>query len=267
MQGVSKKRAAAAIAATAMCAATAFAQKTMDMEARSRGVFVDAPAPLGTLAGGSSTNAAAKKRGGFQPASAESLRFAKLEALPVSRESGPLDMRRWTLSALVDKGTGSIDYYLHYYEIYGASGWKSLSVAQTDASEGLKVGRLNARMVSCLNGCSFSEELFIDLTPGVVERARTQPLRIQLSGPGAAPALIELDPQAVNDLVARAGVESAKYRRVSAPAAAMPAPAAVAVPPGQALVADELQKLSKLRADGTITEQEFQGLKAKLLAR
>ena len=34
-----------------------------------------------------------------------------------------------------------------------------------------------------------------------------------------------------------------------------------------ALVADELQKLARLRADGTITEQEFQNLKVKLLAR
>lgn len=258
-------RTLAIAAAMAACAISAGAQQSMDMEVRNRSLFVDAPAPLGALAGGSTANAAAKKRGGFQPASAEYLRFAKLEAPPVGRESGPLDMRRWTLSALVDKGTGSVDYYVHYYEIYGASGWKSLSAAQTDANEALKVGRLNARMVSCLKGCSFSEELFIDLTPGVVEQARTQPLRIQLSGPGAAPSLIEVDAQVVNDLVARAGVESARYRRVSAPAVAAPAP--VTAPPGQALVADELQKLAKLRADGTITEQEFQGLKAKLLAR
>lgn len=34
-----------------------------------------------------------------------------------------------------------------------------------------------------------------------------------------------------------------------------------------ALVADELQKLARLRADGTLTEQEFQTLKARLLAK
>ena len=34
-----------------------------------------------------------------------------------------------------------------------------------------------------------------------------------------------------------------------------------------ALVADELQKLARLRADGTITGQKFQTLKARLLAK
>lgn len=70
----------------------------------------------------------------------------------------------------------------------------------------------------------------------------------------------------MNDLVAKAEQEAAKYRKAGAVPAPAPVPAvqAAATP---ALVADELQKLARLRADGTITEQEFQGLKGRLLAR
>lgn len=262
-----------ALATMALCAAAAFAQQATNMEAMNRGVFSDTPAPP---LGGSVKDAAAKKRGALQPGTGDFYRFAKLEAQPVSREAGAMDVRRWTLSALVSKATGDVDFYVHYYEIYRASSWKALSVAQTDAGEGLKLGRLGARVVSCRNGCSYAEEIFIDLTPAAVERARTQPLRIQLSGLGANPAPIEVDAQTVNDLVAQAGVEAAKYRKVSAPAAAvMPVAAPVlAQPAAQApaaaqpvSVADELQKLGKLRADGTITEQEFQNLKGRLLAQ
>lgn len=55
-----------------------------------------------------------------------------------------MDLRRWTLSALVSKATGEVDFYVNHYEIYRASFWKALSVAQTDAGEGLKLGRLGA---------------------------------------------------------------------------------------------------------------------------
>lgn len=96
-------------------------------------------------------------------------------------------------------------------------------------------------------------------------------MRIRLSGLGANPTLIEVDAQTVNDLVAKASVEAEKYRRVGAPAAVVPAPAAMpapaAAPATSVLVADELQKLARLRADGTITEQEFQTLKGRLLAK
>lgn len=264
MQGLARNL---AVAAMALCAAAAFAQQATNMEAMNRGVFSETPAPP---LGGSVKDAAARKRGALQPGTGDFYRFAKLEAQPVSREAGPMDVRRWTLSALVSKATGDVDFYVHYYEIYRASSWKALSVAQTDAGESLKVGRLGARVVSCRSGCSYAEEISIDLTPGTVERAGTQPLRIQLSGLAANPTLIEIDAQTMNDLVAQAGVEAAKYRRVSAPAA-VPAPASVpATAPGsatQGLVADELQKLARLKADGTLTELEFQNLKARLLAK
>ncbi len=264
MQGLARNL---AVAAMTLCAAAAFAQQATNMEAMNRGVFTDTPAPP---LGGSVKDATARRRGGLQPGTGDFYRFAKLEAPPVSREAGPMEVRRWTLSALVDKATGGVDLYVHYYEIYRASSWKAFSVAQTDTGDSLKVGRLGARVVSCRSGCSYSEEVFIDLAPAAVDRARTQPLRIQLSGLGANPTLIEIDAQTVNDLVAQAGVEAAKYRRVSAPAA-VPAPASVpAAAQGsatQVLVADELQKLARLKADGTITELEFQNLKARLLAK
>lgn len=271
MQGLARILAMAAT--MALCASAAMAQQAMNMEAMNRGVFTDTPAPP---LGGNARDAAAKMRGSLQPGTGDFYRFAKLEAQPLAREAGPMEVRRWTLSALVGKATGEVNFYVHYYEIYRASSWKALSVAQTDTGESLKVGRLGARVVSCRSGCSYSEEVFIDLPPATVERARTQPLRIQVSGMAANPTLIEIDAQTVSDLVAKAGMEVAKYQRASAPAA-VPAPAAVqaapaapAMPPGPAspaLVADELQKLARLRADGTITEQEFQGLKAKLLAK
>lgn len=266
MQGLARNLAMAAT--MALCASAAMAQQAM-YDAMNRGVFTDTPAPP---LGGNAKDAAAKMRGSLQPGTADFYRFAKLEAQSVAREAGPMEVRRWTLSALVGKATGEVNFYVHYYEIYRASAWKALSVAQTDTGEGLKVGRLGARVVSCRSGCSYSEEVFIDLPPATVERARTQPLRIQLSGMAANPTLIEIDAQTVSDLVAKVGVEAAKYGRASAPAAAVPVPApstpaTAPVPATPALVADELQKLARLRADGTITEQEFQGLKAKLLAR
>lgn len=264
MQGLARNL---ALAAMALCACAAFAQKPMDMEAMNRGVFADTPAPP---LGGNAKDAAVKTRGSLQPGTGDFYRFAKLEAQPISREAGAMEVRRWTLSALVSKATGDVDFYVHYYEIYRASSWKALSVAQTDAGEGLKLGRLGARVVSCRSGCSYAEEIFIDLPPAALERARTQPLRIQLAGLGANPTLVEVDVQTVNELVAKAGVEADKYRRVSAQAAvpapaAMPAPATAPATP--ALVADELQKLARLRTDGTITEQEFQNLKGRLLAK
>ena len=53
---------------------------------------------------------------------------------------------------------------------------------------------------------------------------------------------------------------------VAAPVLAQPAAQAPAAAQPVS-VADELQKLGKLRADGTITEQEFQNLKGRLLAQ
>ncbi|EJE52255.1 hypothetical protein PMI14_03058 [Acidovorax sp. CF316] len=256
-----------AVAAMALCAAAACAQQSQNMEAMNRGVFSDVPAPP---LGGSVKDAAAKKRGSLQPGTGDFYRFAKIEASPVSQEASPMDLRRWTLSALVSKATGEVEFYLHYYEIYRASSWKAFSAAQTDAGENLKLGRIGARVVSCRSGCSYAEELFIDLAPGTVERARTQPLRIQLSGLGANATLVEVGAQAVNDLVAKAELEAMKYRKAGASAGVVPALASEPSMPAAAtpaLVADELQKLARLRAAGTITEQEFQGLKAKLLAR
>ncbi len=273
MQGLARNL---AMATMALCAAAAGAQQATNMEAMNRGVFSDTPAPPLPAQSGTTKDAAAKKRGALQPGTGDFYRFAKIEATPVSQEAGPMDLRRWTLSALVSKATGEVDFYVNHYEIYRASSWKALSVAQTDAGEGLKLGRLAARVVSCRSGCSYAEEIFIDLTPATVDRARTQPLRIQLSGLGANPTPIEIDAQVVNDLVAQAGVEAEKYRKVSAPAAAvMPVAAPVLAPPaaqapaaaGPVSVADELQKLGKLRADGTITELEFQNLKGRLLAK
>jgi len=273
MQGLARNL---AVATMALCAAAAFAQQAQNMEAMNRGVFSDTPAPPLPAQSGTTKDATAKKRGALQPGTGDFYRFAKIEATPVSQDAGPMDLRRWTLSALVSKATGEVDFYVNHYEIYRASSWKALSVAQTDAGEGLKLGRLAARVVSCRNGCSYAEEIFIDLPPATVERARMQPLRIQLSGLGANPTPIEIDAQVVNDLVAQAGVEAAKYRKVGAPAAVvMPVAAPVLAPPAAQApaaaqpvsVADELQKLGKLRADGTITELEFQNLKGRLLAK
>lgn len=257
-----------AVATMALCAAAAAsAQQSQNMEAMNRGVFTDVPAPP---LGGSVKDATAKRRGSLQPGTGDFYRFAKIEAAPLSQETSPMDLRRWTLSALVNKATGEVDFYVHYYEIYRASSWKAFSAAQTDAGEALKLGRLAARVVSCRSGCSYSEELFIDLAPGTVERARMQPLRIQLSGLGANATLVEVGAQAVNDLVAKAEQEAAKYRKVGASTGAVPASApvpAASAAATPALVADELQKLARLRADGTITEQEFLSLKGRLLAK
>lgn len=249
----------AAMAAVAVCATAAFAQ---DTTGTTQGAATAAPdsaqAAMGSVHITSETT--------------EFSKFVKLQAPVVKREFGRIDERRWTPSALVSKATGAIDFYVHYYEIYSASTWKFLNHASTDSSESLAVERLSAKVISCVGGCTYREELSFNLTPAIVEKASSQPLRIQLRGREASPYVIDIDPEAMKSLAARAALESAKYRKVAEPALA-PTPAAPAKAPvvtgngAVVSVADELQKLAKLRADGVITDKEFQGLKAKLLAK
>ena len=57
-------------------------------------------------------------------------------------------------------------------------------------------------------------------------------------------------------------IDNAKQVQVSAPAVQ---PLIQQVPSSSSSVADELAKLAKLKADGILTEEEFQAQKAKLL--
>ena len=57
-------------------------------------------------------------------------------------------------------------------------------------------------------------------------------------------------------------IDNAKQVQVSAPVAQ---PLIQQVPSSSSSIADELAKLAKLKADGILTEEEFQAQKAKLL--
>lgn len=194
----------------------------------------------------------------------EFTKFVKLQAPSETSQTGFGSRKEWTPSALISKQTGEISYYIHYYEIYSASTWKFLSLASTDSSDYLKVTRLNSNVISCRGGCTYSEEVSIDLPPSLIAQSLEKPLRIQIQGKNADRYVFAINQKVLKDLSAQAAAESEIYKGV---ATAAPALAPAPRPGINSSMADELQKLAKLKADGVITDKEFEALKSKLIAK
>lgn len=196
--------------------------------------------------------------------SSEFTKFVKLQAPVTKQATGRFESIQWTPSALISKEDGSIKYYIHYFEIYSADRWKSWTLASTDKSESLPVTQLTSEVISCRGGCSYSEQISIDIPNAIAERSGGDELRIQLRSRSASTFIFSVPPSYFGQLVERANAESALLIKPKAPA---PAPAAKGEAPTVPSAVDELQKLAKLKADGVITEKEFQALKAKIIAK
>ncbi len=198
--------------------------------------------------------------------SSEFSKFIKLQAPATKLTTGRYGTTQWTPSAMVNKEDGSISYYVHFYEIYTSDSWKFWSLASTAKSETLPVTKLSSKVVSCRGGCLYSEEISVDLPTAIAERSTDEQLRVQLRGRGAAPYVFSVPPIYFKQLVARAREESAQYTKEKTTAGYKGVEALKSRPsPFTPSAADELQKLGKLKADGLITEKEFQRLKSKLI--
>lgn len=194
--------------------------------------------------------------------SSEFTKFVKLQAPVIKQATGPFTSVEWTPSALINKEDGSIKYYVHYFEIYSADSWKYWTLASTNKSESLPVTKLTSEVISCRGGCVYSEQISIEISKAIAERSGGDELRIQLRSKSANTFVFSVPPSYFGQLVERANAESALYFKPKAPA-----PAAKAQAPTVPSAADELQKLAKLKAEGVITEKEFQALKAKLIGK